>query len=386
MVDACQTQPVDKEDALGYMWYNFNRFYRGNRAPFGIHLHAVWFKQDPSYYDALATFLDALSQMNDVYLVSASQVVAWMRNPTSVKEINGFLPWRKSCFGDEAKDLNTKNPPTKPEPISTTSTTSMTTVTATTTTKRTPASTTTITTTTEMASTPTTAYPLSSTTTKTKVLIGRRGAVVHVRAPNQHHTLVDIQQQNKHFPLGRPFWLFPRTQPHPKEYSARKPDIRRPARIELPRRNDVPLFRPPPHREDRHPPRIEQPVRRPDSVTSQKSGVVLTDQPKAGRVQADAKKVVLREKLQVEIDVRDGATNGAVRKKEDVSGTTKADANNDAIVRSERVQLKNAYGSSREEATEKTYFQPSRNGASHLDPGLVVIGLGILLLKNAYPM
>jgi len=75
MVDSCETQPVSRGEALSYFWHNFNRFYRGNRAPFGVHLHPDWLqKNDGEYMDAFGSFLDSLLDMNDVYFVTAHQV------------------------------------------------------------------------------------------------------------------------------------------------------------------------------------------------------------------------------------------------------------------------------------------------------------------------
>ncbi len=98
MMDSCPTQPEDRDDALGYMWYNFNRFYRGNRAPFGIHLHATWFRRDDRYHEALDAFIDAILELKDVYLVTASQVLDWMKDPHTISEINDFRSWKHSCF------------------------------------------------------------------------------------------------------------------------------------------------------------------------------------------------------------------------------------------------------------------------------------------------
>jgi len=102
MVDSCDSsaQPEDGRigDALAYFWHNFGRFYRGNRAPFGIHLHANWFLYGPEYFDAFLRFLETLlADFDDVYFVTAHQAIEWMRQPQTIDEVRSFPPWKRSC-------------------------------------------------------------------------------------------------------------------------------------------------------------------------------------------------------------------------------------------------------------------------------------------------
>ena len=93
MVDGCSTQVLkDKNDALRYLWKNFNRHYGKNRAPFGINLHAVWF-DDEFKLEALSEFIDGILDLHDVYMVSVHDTVEWMRNPTTLSAISQFQPW-----------------------------------------------------------------------------------------------------------------------------------------------------------------------------------------------------------------------------------------------------------------------------------------------------
>ena len=59
--------------------------YTSNRAPFGLNMHAAWFFT-PSNLKATHTFIQRLLQLGDVYIVSAKQVLDWMRNPVKVKK------------------------------------------------------------------------------------------------------------------------------------------------------------------------------------------------------------------------------------------------------------------------------------------------------------
>lgn len=54
MIDGCIYPPQDNVDALfEWMLENFNRHYEGNRAPFGMYLHAAWFQRGRHHFDAL---------------------------------------------------------------------------------------------------------------------------------------------------------------------------------------------------------------------------------------------------------------------------------------------------------------------------------------------
>ncbi|KAK7496025.1 hypothetical protein BaRGS_00012726, partial [Batillaria attramentaria] len=77
-VDACR--PPTQAEAVDYLWSNFENTYNGNRAPFGLHMHAAWFFTE-DYLTAMQTFIDRLLALDDVYIVSAKQVLDWMRTP-----------------------------------------------------------------------------------------------------------------------------------------------------------------------------------------------------------------------------------------------------------------------------------------------------------------
>ncbi|CAG5122119.1 unnamed protein product [Candidula unifasciata] len=99
MPDGCSSTG-DAEETLEYLKSNFRRFYNSNRAPFGIFVHARWFNSEHNL-EGLDRFIDYLLTLDDVYFVTPSQVIDWMKNPTPLSEINGFGPW--SCQGG-AKD------------------------------------------------------------------------------------------------------------------------------------------------------------------------------------------------------------------------------------------------------------------------------------------
>jgi len=72
--------------------------YAAHRAPFGIHLHADWFLDNPEYFEAFLRFVDTLlADFDDVYFVSGHQVLEWMRQPQTIDEARQFEPWKRSC-------------------------------------------------------------------------------------------------------------------------------------------------------------------------------------------------------------------------------------------------------------------------------------------------
>ncbi|OWF54209.1 uncharacterized protein LOC110445427 [Mizuhopecten yessoensis] len=91
-VDGCHTPPPNEETAFKFLWNNFNTYYSGNRAPFGMNMHASWFYY-PDRLRAMDRFIKVLSNLPDVYLVSVSQVIDWLKTPTALSDIHHFKPW-----------------------------------------------------------------------------------------------------------------------------------------------------------------------------------------------------------------------------------------------------------------------------------------------------
>ena len=78
---------------------NFQRHYVTNRAPFGLFYHAAWFTQ-PHHRTGFEAFIDTLVDMDDVWLVTTTQAIEFMRElPNFAKatpeQIRNFLPF--SC-------------------------------------------------------------------------------------------------------------------------------------------------------------------------------------------------------------------------------------------------------------------------------------------------
>ncbi len=93
MLDAC-TAPQSEKEWLDFFMENFNLHYNDNRSPFGVYSHSAWFYYGPQRLAALSTFLDKLATMKDVYIVTHSQMLDWVQNPTPLDKIGDFAPWK----------------------------------------------------------------------------------------------------------------------------------------------------------------------------------------------------------------------------------------------------------------------------------------------------
>ncbi|XP_014681486.1 PREDICTED: uncharacterized protein LOC106821265 [Priapulus caudatus] len=86
-VDSCLFTE-DKEEATTLLKTNFRRHYNTNKAPFTLNLRARWFYNDGYHnLEALQEFLDELEAMDDVYIVTYSQAMNWIRNPVKMANL-----------------------------------------------------------------------------------------------------------------------------------------------------------------------------------------------------------------------------------------------------------------------------------------------------------
>jgi hypothetical protein len=122
-VDGCNNPPPDEESAYNFLWENFNSYYKTNKAPFGINMHAAWFYV-PDRLNAMNRFIQDLLKLDDVYILPVKQVISWLKTPTPLEELKNFKPWAcanprkrspkllaKGFFADTGKrNSNTKAP------------------------------------------------------------------------------------------------------------------------------------------------------------------------------------------------------------------------------------------------------------------------------------
>lgn len=75
------------ENVSGWLRTNFDRHYKGGRAPFGLYVHPAHLSNSPGLpspqakVDMLNAFLTYASSFPDVWFVTNQQLLTWMRNP-----------------------------------------------------------------------------------------------------------------------------------------------------------------------------------------------------------------------------------------------------------------------------------------------------------------
>lgn len=93
--DGCMFNPPTAADTENFLWDNLMQHYTSNKAPFALRLRQLWFTH-PAYaanMQGVNDFIDRLATLNDVYLVSASDVITWMQDPVKVQDITATAPW-----------------------------------------------------------------------------------------------------------------------------------------------------------------------------------------------------------------------------------------------------------------------------------------------------
>lgn len=91
MADACPT-PENEVGTYEYLRRNFDASYNSNKAPVGIYLHAAWFLGYPHTLTGYLQFLDYLRTLPDVYIVSVSKGLDWVKNPVPLMDISDIGP------------------------------------------------------------------------------------------------------------------------------------------------------------------------------------------------------------------------------------------------------------------------------------------------------
>ncbi|XP_077546069.1 chitin deacetylase 7-like isoform X2 [Haemaphysalis longicornis] len=105
MADTCAPPPDTANDTFEYLKSNFEYFYTTNRAPFPVFLHEAYLRH-PERKVGYLRFIDWLLEKDDVYLVTASEVLRFMEDP---KPLSAYA--KRSCAG-----RNVRGPSTCPRP------------------------------------------------------------------------------------------------------------------------------------------------------------------------------------------------------------------------------------------------------------------------------
>ncbi|XP_075986206.1 chitin deacetylase 8-like [Anticarsia gemmatalis] len=88
MVDACFSPPslTDENAWYNFILTNFERHYKGNRAPFPFFIHEAFFDANPAVLRAFIRFLNLINSLPDVFMVNAQEVLDWVKNPVPISE------------------------------------------------------------------------------------------------------------------------------------------------------------------------------------------------------------------------------------------------------------------------------------------------------------
>ena len=94
-INACvYPAPTTEEGWFELLMDNFENHYYGNRAPFEVHATPAWYFMTGNPLQAFNTFLDKIQSLPEVYIVTQSQMLAWVRSPTPLSKVKAFQPWQ----------------------------------------------------------------------------------------------------------------------------------------------------------------------------------------------------------------------------------------------------------------------------------------------------
>jgi len=108
MVDACHDNGTETS-ALDMLMKNFVGHYTKNRAPFPMFMHAGWFTVNPYRWNALNQFIDTVLSFPDVYFVTVSDVIEWIRSPKPCENTVDD-EGRSTCKLEAMKNWSCKRP------------------------------------------------------------------------------------------------------------------------------------------------------------------------------------------------------------------------------------------------------------------------------------
>ena len=92
-LDRCM-ETMSRDEIYGYLFASFNSSYHRNKAPLIINMHTNWYNENPNGTIAFDDFIQDLVNMNDVYVITANQVVEWMKEPTKLADLENFDPFK----------------------------------------------------------------------------------------------------------------------------------------------------------------------------------------------------------------------------------------------------------------------------------------------------
>ncbi|XP_015588162.1 uncharacterized protein LOC107264439 [Cephus cinctus] len=90
MVDSCLNIPETGSGVAQWMIQQFEKYYKGSRAPFPVFMHASWFSKNEEYFKAYKLFIKHLQSLPDVYLVNMNKAIEWIKNPKPLTAAKPF--------------------------------------------------------------------------------------------------------------------------------------------------------------------------------------------------------------------------------------------------------------------------------------------------------
>jgi len=94
LVSSC-SNIYDADQFKRLLTHNLDRHYMTNRAPLSLSFDASWLQLNKGFTEVLSKFIqETLENYSDVYFVTETQVLEWMRTPTEVATLRDFAPWK----------------------------------------------------------------------------------------------------------------------------------------------------------------------------------------------------------------------------------------------------------------------------------------------------
>jgi len=72
---------------------NFDAHYLGNRSPYSLSVSPAWF-QNSINLQGFQLFVNDMANYRDVYFLSISQVLEWVKRPVKTTDLANFAPWQ----------------------------------------------------------------------------------------------------------------------------------------------------------------------------------------------------------------------------------------------------------------------------------------------------
>ena len=92
-IDQClDITKSNRSEILTYLWDIFDSTYTSNRAPLMVNLQWSSMKEI-RVLDALGDFVKRLRQRRGVWIMTISDVMAWMQDPTPLQKLSSFAGW-----------------------------------------------------------------------------------------------------------------------------------------------------------------------------------------------------------------------------------------------------------------------------------------------------